>query len=271
MEQVADGRYGPWVLIEQASTFRIDGGNPNSTDGIMYTHPRSVDAPFTLQVGYVKLRNDASGTPTLGFGVRIHKSAWKAGQWTHGTTTYTDDTTDFQSSATNDAPLETLVNGDGFVVQCMSRFSSIALNIGTVSTGTPTRVIEYTTSSGWATMTAVLHTGSGANYASGEQILVWIPPSDWMPIAALHGTNLTVGWYGIRVRATTAPTIAGIASSLTIHRLYGIVTAIAQHTQVDYNFGGLYAPLEPLGDGFVMLNTNLSNKHTCMALVRARG
>lgn len=268
MEQHADGRYGTWRLIDRAWGDRVDGGDP--AEGSLYKFNASTGN--RVQIAHVTIQNRAGGNANIGFGVRLSTSMWKMGQWTHGTTTYTDDTTDFQSSATNDAALETTTNGDGFLVQSPVIFTSISVKVQTVSTGTPTRVIEYSAAGGvWTSISNFLSfSASGANWVSGENGIWWGAPTAWVPMEAGHGTGITVGWYGLRVRATTAPTIAGVASSATVHRIYGSREAVADNGIYEINFGGIYAPMEVEGESLVACTNFANAQNLATMLIRTR-
>lgn len=274
MEQLADGRYSNWQFIDKAVPTRIDGGDPNSNTNVLLTHPRLGTAGMRLQLAWAKVFNRTSAAH-FGIGVRFPMASWRAGLWTHGTTTYTDDTTDFQSAATNDAALETTTNNDGFLVACDFQFNAIAMMIQTASTGSPARTIEYSIAGGsWkAAPGAVSFLAQTANYVGGAvENSIWInTPTDWAVLEAGHGTNVPVGKYGLRIRATTAPTVAAIASSISVHSITVIEYSIATLGSGTSNFGGIYAPLDPNGEALVMCTSNGNTANHCQALVRIVG
>lgn len=270
MEQLADGRYGPWKLVDMSWSKIIDGGDPNSNDNVFYVHPRGTDAPggAHIQVAHVSILNRASAAD-FGWGVRLNKSSWTAGQWVHGTTTFTDDTADAQDAGTADFALDTLTNGDGYLVACNTIFSAISINGSQANTGAPARAVEYSTAGG--TWTAAVTLGVTSAYTSGESF-VWIQPvGNWIPMTAGHGTGVPVGKYGLRVRATTAPTQVALASTISVHRIYQVHRQLATNAYGTTNFGGFYAPLDPEGDAFVCITANPNVNNHCMALVRSRG
>lgn len=268
-----DGKFTPWVPINTAFGALIDGGDPNDNSKVLLVHPRGEDG-INPQVAYFRMVNRSGGAVTLGLGCRLSKSTWRAGQWTHGTTTYTDDTTDFQSSASNDAPLETTTNGDGYLVACRNKFNAISLKIGTASTGSPARTLEYSTAGGsWASAGTIFQMNTSSNYpAAGTETMVWFsPPVDWAPLEAGHGTNVPVGLYGVRVRATTAPTIAGIASSISVHMVYFSTPNIANNAFMEVPLGGIFYQMEPSSDAIVACVNAANAQNTVTALVRTRG
>jgi hypothetical protein len=198
---------------------------------------------------------------------------WKAGQWVNATTTYTDDTTDFQDAGASDAALETLTNNDGFLVSSRVKFNALSINVGTASVGVPARVLEY--SSGTSTWTAITNfisfAGSGAVYATGENVIVWVPPADWAVMAGGHGTGVNTGQYGIRIRATTASGTAGVASTMSVHRIYFLTEGLADNNLIDIPLGGMYFPMELSGEALVSYISVLNNQNRVTALVRTRG
>ena len=270
----SDGEYSRWEAIDCAPTALIDGGDPASNTHVLYSHSRSATGGARLQLAYFALQNRSGGAANVGIGVRLPLAIWKAGQWTDATTTYTDDTTDFQDAGTSDAALETTTNNDGFIVSSTKIFNALAINVGTASVGTPTRTLEYST--GTSTWTAITNyisfAGSGANYATGESIIVWVPPANWAVMAAGHGTGVTVGHYGIRIRATTAPvTTAGVASTMSVHRMYFLTEGLADNNLIDLPMGGMYFPMDPQGEALVSYISTVNNQNRVTALVRARG
>ena len=275
MEQLADGKYTPWQLVDGSSARLIDGGDPNSNAWVFYTHRRGETTPIQLQLAWARVMNREASATSFGVGMRLHKNAWKAGQWTNASTTYTDDTTDFQDADTADAPLETTTINDGFIVQSSSIFNALSILVQTASTGSPVRILEYSNSSGgWTTLSKVISAAAtSSNYTGSatENLLWWSPATDWAPIIAGHGTGLTLGLYGLRVRATTAPTVAGVATSMTVHRIYSPSINVAQYSVHQIDFGGFYAPLSMEGDALVFATSTVSTGHPCSALVRARG
>lgn len=274
MEQYADGRYGPWVLVEGSSPTLFDGGDPNSNTNVLFVNERTPGSPIVAQCGFVKAINREVGATNFGIAVRISKDTWKAGQWTHGTTTYTEDTIDAQSTATGDFPLETTTNNSGIVVQSYNKFNALSIKVSTASVGSPARIIEYSVAGGgWTTITRFINAPPTAgNYAVGENIYWWATPTDWAPIEAGHGTNLTVGMRGIRVRSTTAPaTTAGVATSLSVHRVFAPSMTLAQYAEYKVDFGALYAPLTLDGDAILLANSVSSTGHPCTMLLRSRG
>ena len=270
---INEGEYSRWQSIDTAPTALIDGGDPNSNTHVLYSHDRGEAGGLRLQLAYASIQNRSGSTSHIGIGVRLGTALWKAGQWVDATTTYTDDTTDFQDVGASDAALETTTNSDGFIVSSTRLFNALAIDVGTASVGVPVRVLEY--SSGTATWTAITNfisfAGSSAVFGVGENVIVWIPPANWAVMAAGHGTGVTVGHYGIRIRTTTASTTAGVASTLSVHRLYFLLEGLADNNLHEIPLGGMYFPMELSGEALVSYISTLNNQNRVTALIRSRG
>ena len=269
----SNGEYTQWQEIDTAPTALIDGGDPSSNTHVLYSHPRSATGGLRLQLAMASLQNRSGSTSHVGIGVRIPTTLWKAGLWDDSVTTYIDDTTDFQDAGTDDAALETTTNNDGFIVSSTKKFNALCINVGVASEGNPVRVLEY--SSGTATWTAITNyisfAGASANYGTGENVIVWVPPQNWAVMAAGHGTDVTVGHYGIRVRATTAGTTAGVATTMSVHRLYFLLEGLADGNVYELPLNGVYYPMEPSGEALVSYISTVNNQNHVAALIRVRG
>lgn len=267
------GEYSHWVTVDTAPTALIDGGDPTSNTHVLYAHERSVTGGNRLQLAYAAIQNRSGGAAHVGIGVRLPTTIWKAGQWVNATTTYTDDTTAFQDASASDAPLETTTASDGFIVSSQVKFNALSINVGTPSVGVPARTLEYST--GTATWTAITNyisfAGSGTVYATGENVIVWVAPADWAVMAAGHGTGVHTGQYGIRIRAGTPSATAGVASTMSVHRLYFLTEGLADNNLIDIPLGGMYFPMELSGEALVSYISTLNNQNRVTVLVRLKG
>lgn len=211
--------------VERSHGLLMDGGIPDGYDKVLwcpgFQNGSRIVTPIALAWARIQFRG--SGTPEVGIGGRLDRSAWKAYGLT-GAGVLTDDTVDAQSSTTNDFPLEIAADaGSGFMVASSHIFNVLDLLVTTASTGTnPTRVLEYSGPAGWVGISnALVPPVTGAHFTAIEALVMWTPPQDWTPMTiALHGTGVPAGWYGIRVRATTIPgTLAAVAKSLSVARV----------------------------------------------------
>jgi hypothetical protein len=100
---------------------------------------------------------------------------------------------------------------------------------------------------------------------------VWGIPCDWTVMTSGHGTNVTVGHYGLRIRSTTAPTTAGVAATMSVHRIYFPLEGIADNGLYEIPLGSEYARFEQSGDALVAFFSVANPQNLATALVRARG
>lgn len=226
-----------------------------------------------IAIGYVSLLNRSGGAAVVGLGGRLPNYMWQAGQWVDATTTYTDDTTDAQSAAGTDFPLETLTINDGYIIASRVPFNAISIDVGTASVDAVSiaRAARYSNSAGtgWNALTTLFFSGSATNLATGEAVIAWETPTDWGVHVSGLGTNTPVGRYLINVRTTDAAnTTAAVADNLSIYRLY-FLESIANNATKEINFAPAEAWL-PNVDALVAFFSvaNASNKLT--ALVRPR-
>lgn len=177
------------------------------------------------------VNNRSGGAAILGVGFKIINGRWLAGQWDDSAgASYTDDTTDAQDAGTDDFPLFTTTDDDGFVVQSLDKFGIIGITVTTAEAGTPTYVVEYWNGTAWADLLTI---EEPADYTAAEHAIVFSPPVDWTALAAgdtpVDTDGLTAGYYAIKVDASTAPTTAPIASDLWVAKLYDYKEAVADN------------------------------------------
>ncbi|TXH16908.1 MAG: hypothetical protein E6R03_04720 [Hyphomicrobiaceae bacterium] len=159
---------------------------------------------------------NSSGVDTsVGIAIKMADSDFKAGQWDDSeTASYIDDTTDAQDAGTNDFALTTTTNNDGFVIQCKDKFNLVGLTISQAAEGSPVFLYEYFNGTSFVTLSQVLDTPVLTGL--GDTYLTFLTPSDFAPIPAGNSLattdGLTVGYYAIRMKATTAPSTAALAS-----------------------------------------------------------
>lgn len=108
--------------------------------------------------------------------------------------------------------LFTTTNNDGFLAYGVSPFNKITFTISQASTGAPVYTYEYFNGSAWAALTL---TTTPDYTATGSTFLAFTAPSDW---AVGDGTEVggSTSYYAIRALATTAPTTAVQATSMTV-------------------------------------------------------
>lgn len=271
-----------YVQVEAGTlpTIIMDGGDPNILTNMLYVPPvMPFPTLYRFAIQKAEIQNRSGGSEAfIGIGARHHKTRWKAGQWVDATTTYTDDTADAQSSTTTDFPLETTTNNDGFVVGSLDKFNLIDILAATASVGAPVRELNYSKADGtWGTIAlAAMYVPppSGAQYiitGSKENAIAFEPPIDWAPVVAAHGTNIPVGYYCIRIRATTAPGTAGVATSLTIaSAMVGVGALGSTLVLLDLTGAGEYC-FNCLSDGLVAFCSTPAAQNLFRVNVRTMG
>jgi hypothetical protein len=270
-----------YVKVAKGSLLDIimDGADPVGTDKLLFrppTMPYPTLYRFALQFAEIQNRTVAA-EGFVGIGARTHKSQWKFGKWVDSTSTYTDQTTAAQEIATsNDVTLETLTNNDGFVIASQHLFNLIDIYASTASVGAGVRVLEYTKADGtWGSITnAYVMPPSAAEWlitGSHENLIAFEPPMDWAKAVAAHGTNVPLDHFCIRVRATTAPSTAGLARSITI--AMGIMGVASLGTTVMYTSGSGSSEhaFNNLSDGLVAVSTTPGAQNVFRVNVRVMG
>lgn len=271
MKPYSDFSMSDWQTFDKSWTKLCDGGNAEINDHVFAVHPRgATNAGF--QLASFRIQSRSAGAARFGIGVRLSRDSWKAGQWTHATTTFSDDTTDFQSVTADDAPLETTTNGDGFLVAGRSPFNYIAINGGIAQAGSPTRVIEYSAgTSTWTTLSVVIQTSTNILGSGTESVFWFQSPTNWVPMTASHGTGVPVGLYGLRIRATTAPSTAAVAATISVSRLHFVHRTVAADGIFEMSFPTSPAILDPHGDALVCATSDPTIGHMVTATYRTRG
>jgi hypothetical protein len=132
---------------------------------------------------------------------------WDACYFWNGAS-FTDETTDINQSTANDVSLPDTI-GDIIYFGCASDiFQYILLNIGTVATGSPINVFEYSQGSGnWAALSHTVIAATLELKATPFEAR-WDVPDDWA-IDTVNGSAC----YWIRIRCTTAPSNSPLATS----------------------------------------------------------
>ena len=269
-----------YVSIARDHLVLCDNGDPNGTAHPLLMQPtyqHVTQMEFMAQSLY--LANHSGSAVVLGAGTRKAKYRWKAGTWVQATTTYTDETTDAQSAAANDVPLETLTVNDGFVVLCLDKFNLIDLFVGTAGVGAAiTHDFAYSKAGAWNLFTPIANmvvpppNTAGQNWAAGENIMWWDVFPDWDVTTGAEGTAIPSGYYGIRVRAPIVGTTAALANTLSVHYMAYYQKAVADGTRAQLiapgtDIGSSLGPGEAASVAFSVA----SNKNRIEAEIRARG
>lgn len=220
------------------------------------------------------VQNRSGSTAIIGWGGRLpaDSTLWKAGQWTQAGTKYTDDTPDAQSAASGDLALTTTTNNDGFIVLSQIPFNLLSLLISQITTGAPVYEVAYSAAGGaWTVLTLANLLVAPGFTATGEQLLWWETPGDWAVTVAGHATGIPTGYYAIRVRATTAPTQAAIASQLVPGVLADSVKTVASDGVVTWSYGSNECLVAPQCDALAVAISVANDQNHVACTYRLRG
>lgn len=199
-------------------------GQPATAKGVIpgqagLLTPFGVGQP--VQIYYMRAQNRSGSTSAVAVVALIKDDYWVFGQ-IDGSGVYTDDTVDAQDADTNDAALDGTVANAGFVLGAKLPFGCVSADVTTAGAGnTPaaTHDIAYWNGSAWTAIAAaglLVDVPRAADWATGEQLIMFDPPSDWAQGGS--GTGVPQTYYNIRVRRTALPTV-GRADALA-RRLY---------------------------------------------------
>ena len=194
-------------------------------------------------IGSVSIQNRTSATAVVGVGGRLPISMWEAGQWDESDyaagTVATDDTTDAQDAGVGDFVIDVVgTNSDGFYIASSVPFNIVSLVLSQASSANAVYAAYYsktTTATGFGNnYTTFTNTLVAPSFGTGEQLLWWNIPTDWVPtdsgtvIVNRHGLGIPVDKYVIVVKSTTAPdSTAGLASLIMLGRMYYSTAVVA--------------------------------------------
>ncbi len=220
----------------------------------------------------LQVQNRSGSTAHVGWGGRLpaDSTLWKAGQWVDATTTFTDDTTDAQDSGSGDFALTTTTNSDGFIVFSQIPINILSLIVSQATTGSPIYEVSYTKASTWGTITLANLLVAPA-LATGEQLLWWSNPLDLAVSVAGHGTGVPVGYYGYRVRATTAPSQAALATQIIPGIIADSVKSVGPDGVVSWDYAPGEHPVPPQCDALAIAISVANDQNHVTARYRLRG
>lgn len=166
-------------------------------------------------------QNNSAGTAVMGVAGRYALSAWKIGRFNNATNTFTDDTTAFKAGTS--LPLPTTVN-HGFILLVPDIVNLVDIGMVGATSGGVYEVSYSNTAGGWTTVPQFLTTHD--LNAVGEQLIWFHAPLDFGRTTAALVNGIPVGYYALRVRATTLPTPAASIASLVPARSIWNVSAV---------------------------------------------
>jgi hypothetical protein len=237
-------------------------------------------------LGEFSVHNRSGGAAVLGIGGRVPTNLWTFGFWTDANyvagTVYADDTVDAQSAAAGDVNLDTVAaNNDGFLIGCDVPFNIASLQISQASAATTVWAMYYSI--------ATVGTGFSNNFtaitnayvppvfsATGEQLLWFEPPTDWVKASAataiVNRHGLTVpSQYLLLVKSTTAPNATRGQMSLAIlGRMVMTVEGVADNSVLT-NIGGVELALPPQCDALCGAISVADSQNRCDVKYRYSG
>ncbi|UOF78541.1 hypothetical protein [Caudoviricetes sp.] len=269
-----------FTYIERSIAQLADRGMPYLGGDALWAPPSmrilgaAVPSPQRLQVWEPRILNRSGASVIGGFAARLHTRMWTSGTWTAATGTVADNTGGAQNATDDDVPLETTTANDGYIVAAYERFNMLALRLTTASVGAgAVRVVEYSQAGGsWATLSNPIVAWPGGVIAvtPATKLVWWAIPTDWAPVESGHytvGGSFLDGKFAVRLRATTAPTTAALAGSLSVFLCQNVNLAIADDTDFrrelhtpmnfDVHADGLYAVLSAITDPQTVVSCNV--------------
>lgn len=135
---------------------------------------------------------------------------------------FVDDTEDAQDAGTGDFPLFTLLDNDGFAVQALTQFNMLVIPVSTAQAGSPTYSYQYYNGSGYTVLPVI---ESVSTYTIANHYVVFHAPIDWAK-GGPEGEGFDEDKYHIRVRATTAPSTAPLATEIIVGRFIAFDEAL---------------------------------------------
>lgn len=195
--------------------------------------PPKVPFAYGIAVGAASLLNRTGAPAQVGLGARYPVAAWQAGQITSAGA-FTDDTTDAQDPGINDFLMHTGADsGSGFLLASMVPFNAVGLIQGTAGDQTtPTLIVEYWDGAAWQNIAASALIADNFITGTGEKLLVFPLPSDW--VLGGSGTGVPQTTYNLRVRHTNggAGTVNPLADQIYIGQAKMLMEALADNAAV---------------------------------------
>lgn len=203
--------------------------------------PASGSISDSLYLGQIEVGNSSGANASCGWGYKLANAMWKAGQWqNNAAASYIDDTTDAQSSTTDDFPIATATNNDGYVIQAKDKFNLVTLVISTANNDAGTAEYTFWNGSAWASLPLIK---TPTLTSTGTVELVFHSPATWTPTlstdSVVSTVGLTAGMYAIRCRFTTKPSVTpGKLTSMSLVRLLDFYELVPDGNSVIFNSQG---------------------------------
>lgn len=194
-------------------------GQPATAQNVVPATAGSAVTSSSSQIMRVYLQNRSASTVSMCIAGFFPDSVWQAGQWVEVGTTLTDDTTDAQSAATNDFPINTTTINDGHIIGCDYKFGLVSYDMTTATVGVALAGELTYWNGAWTAIAAAgmlvdIPRSAGVQWATGELIIMFDPPADW--VVGGTGTGVSATRYNLKYRSSAAGTQAGLARRLYV-------------------------------------------------------
>lgn len=165
---------------------------------------------------------------------------WSAFTASNVQASVTDNTANAQAGSANNFPLEVAnAANSGCLFSADLPPGILGIDATTNSAGSPVRVLEYWDGSAWTTIAAAgVLNAQPTHWGTIENVIAFIPPANWAKGGT--GTNVPQGRYNVRLRATTAPTTAGIARRIYLGYPFSGEPALAANSTHTAPWESLY-------------------------------
>ena len=284
-----------YATIDNAHPYRLVGPGNSQTDiGLLWTPPRldawtgrdsggqTSLANAGVRINSWSMHNRAGGAQNaVGFGVRLSNDDWIAGTWTDATTTFTVNAA--MTTAGTSWPYEggTTAHSDGICILSRTPFNGYGFDVMVSSSAAPVRALSYWgylagTTTAWINF-ANLFAFDGAagtlvitaTTIANEVVSAWGFPSNIALTATdgVAGTNIPKGYFAIRMRSTTAPSVAAVGQRLAVYRFYHLTEAVADNGLYEGSYGP--AELSLRGTGMVAVFDTANNQNRVTFNVRS--
>ena len=172
---------------------------------------------------------------------------WKAYTAANVIAAVTDNTANAQAGTANNFPLETNAANSGCLFASPLPLGCIGIDATTNSTGSPTRVLEYWDGTQWTAIAAagtLIDLARTTHWGTVENVIAFVPPAN-MAKGGTPVATVPQDTFNVRIRATAAATVAGVARRIYLGYVFSGEPALAAngtHTAPWENLQGWPCP-----------------------------
>ena len=170
------------------------------------------------------LQNNALNACVIGLAGRFALSTWKIGRFNAATNAFEDATVSFQGGTPLALPF---IANDGFIFLVPDVVNLLDISMLGGSAGGVYEVAYSNSAGGWTVIPTTSFLVPNDLNVTGEQLIWFNAPPDFGRTTAALVTNIPVGHYAIRIRATTLPAAAVSISALVPGRAFYNASGVA--------------------------------------------